>query len=461
MKFFLVIRSHINDFLQVLLLILLVFQAQAQDFIQYPIQVDTVQSKTLEDDRTIKIYLPKEYSDTSAYPVLYVMDGEWMFELTVPHVHQLIEFDVIPPCIVVGVFHKNRDDDIGLNWDTGQFSESSAKFKSFLQEELIPNIDQRFATSGFNALIGHSNSAAYGHTMLIQENQPFRGIISLSTMFFGDMRKRYEAFVKQELPQKYFYFVASGLRDGTERLQSGMQLDSIMQMLPNPNLSLEHRIYPADHNGVAARGIQDGIVHLFSDFRHFTDWESTLIDSLNQKGIGPMDYVQEIETRMEEAYGIQFPFNTDDFYFLVSLAQTGEQVAELEQFELKRFGLQEFHYMGYAQYYEFVKDYKRAIQYWEKHFEVHYKPTHSFLAHRRLLRLLKRGVTGPIITIAYAEEAVNRFPEYALEYHYEIAYLASKHLIKMEVGKKSLAYCQKHYKENDHFDQEDLDQIKF
>ena len=95
---------------------------------EYVYRIDSLFSTNIQEFRTIKIFLPNGYSDKEKYPVIYTLDGKWMFEPTVATSKILMDFDVIPKSIVIGVFHKNRNDDLGIDWNSGMFNTNSLKF---------------------------------------------------------------------------------------------------------------------------------------------------------------------------------------------------------------------------------------------------------------------------------------------------------------------------------------------
>ncbi len=71
----------------------------------------TLRSKILDENRQVFVYLPSGYEYHNArYPVLYVMDAEWLFDLAVAHV-RYYSFDEVtdikmPKMIVVGILHR-------------------------------------------------------------------------------------------------------------------------------------------------------------------------------------------------------------------------------------------------------------------------------------------------------------------------------------------------------------------
>lgn len=76
--------------------------------------VDTIESNILQEQRTIWIHTPSNYSNDQQYPVLYLLDGEAHFYATVGIVTHLSEFGntVCPEMIVVGITNTDRISDL-------------------------------------------------------------------------------------------------------------------------------------------------------------------------------------------------------------------------------------------------------------------------------------------------------------------------------------------------------------
>ncbi len=68
----------------------------------------TIQSQVLGQERRVYVQLPEGYERTETrYPVVVVLDGEWLFELVRANVRFASEYEVmdvtIPKMIVVGI----------------------------------------------------------------------------------------------------------------------------------------------------------------------------------------------------------------------------------------------------------------------------------------------------------------------------------------------------------------------
>ena len=81
-----------------------------------PAHTLTVESEILGETRRVYVQLPEGYGRSEArYPVLVVLDGEWLFEPARALVRFQSEYDVmdvrIPKMIVVGIENVDRDRD--------------------------------------------------------------------------------------------------------------------------------------------------------------------------------------------------------------------------------------------------------------------------------------------------------------------------------------------------------------
>jgi predicted alpha/beta superfamily hydrolase len=405
------------------------YEKQAFEFI-----VDSKFSTNNQDHRTVKVRLPIDYSEKEKYPTIYTLDGAWMFEPSITTAKVLSDFDVVPKSIVVGIFHKDRNSDLGINWNTGEFNKESLNFYSFLAEELIPAIDSTYLTSKFNVLIGHSNGATFSHKVLTQTGQPFSGVIALSQNLFGDQLQQYIDFSVPPRKRPIFYFVASGERDATPRLESGMKLDSVFDT--NENLAIKplHKIYDADHSGIAARGITDGIAHMFSLYKHYNDWDENLIGSLLEKNVSSIDFIEQHAHSMKVIYGIDFKVNQDDLSLMSALATNTSEVQELERFEIANFGKSSEFYAMYAQSYEYIKNYEKALEYWNTHLKEHNETVTNFFYYRRPIDLLYKKMNQPKSAIEFAIKWKTQAPKFSPNFNLKIATIASEANIEKKVG---------------------------
>ena len=109
---------------------------------------ENFESDFLKDTRELKVQLPRNYNEnlSKEYPLIIVLDGDYMFEAVSGSVDYLSYWGNIPESIIVGVNQINtRYDDCSVldNIDFVPIS-STANFYDFISEELIPYFDKNY-----------------------------------------------------------------------------------------------------------------------------------------------------------------------------------------------------------------------------------------------------------------------------------------------------------------------------
>lgn len=130
----------------------------------------TIVSKQLGETRTINVWTPKDY-ETSAdsLPVMYMADGGIKEDF--PHIantiSELINAKKIKPIILVGIENTQRRKDltgftqVAKDKEIAPIVGGSEKFRDFIQEELIPEINQKYKTTNEKGIIGESLSGLF------------------------------------------------------------------------------------------------------------------------------------------------------------------------------------------------------------------------------------------------------------------------------------------------------------
>jgi len=131
-----------------------------------PPETLTIRSQVLDEDRRVYVQLPEGYDNShTSYPVVVVLDGEWLFELVRAHVRFHSEYEVmdvsIPKMIVVGIENIDRDNDYVPTEDPNDppdfdtAGEADA-FLRFLDVELFPLLDREYRTTPARTVVGWS-----------------------------------------------------------------------------------------------------------------------------------------------------------------------------------------------------------------------------------------------------------------------------------------------------------------
>jgi len=166
--------------------------------IGYSIQLD---SKILNEERTILIHLPERYKENEgSFPVLYLFDAEINFIPVCGVVDILSRWKLIPGLIVIGIPNTDRMRDLTPTRDRKfDIGGGGDNFLKFLREELIPFIDQNYRTKKFRILEGHSVSGMFTMYVFCADTSLFNAYIAVSPSMYWDeqiMLLKIEDFLK-------------------------------------------------------------------------------------------------------------------------------------------------------------------------------------------------------------------------------------------------------------------------
>ncbi|WP_271784613.1 alpha/beta hydrolase-fold protein [Aquimarina algiphila] len=133
-----------------------------------------INSSILKEERTIQIFLPDTYKDSSKkYPVIYVLDGQRLFLHTVSLLHSFKQFKLTPEFIVVGISNSYPQ-------RFGHFSSGTKPFFNFLSTEVIPYLDKEYRTSSERLLFGWEYAGGFAIEAMIKKPELFTGYLAAS-----------------------------------------------------------------------------------------------------------------------------------------------------------------------------------------------------------------------------------------------------------------------------------------
>lgn len=130
-----------------------------------------IESKQVGETRNINVWTPPEYKTSiDSLPVMYMADGGIIDE-DFPHIAntiaELIKSKSIPPMILVGIANTQRRRDLSGPTEIETDKEiapvigGSEKFRTFIKEELFPEINKRYRTTSQKSIIGESLSGLF------------------------------------------------------------------------------------------------------------------------------------------------------------------------------------------------------------------------------------------------------------------------------------------------------------
>ncbi len=193
-----------------------------------------IPSQTTGSTYRIDVALPNAYriATNQRYPVIYVLDGQWLFP-TASWVATGGLFDrSLPPAIVIGISWK-APHDVMLGDRFRDFAPfpmlaaptagQAASFRRFLREELIPRIQKKYRAGPTRALVGLSLGGLFTFDTFVSEPDLFDIYVcdSPSLSFDdGSLKRRFDGLPKNFLHKPTRLLFSWG---GAEALAGGIQ----------------------------------------------------------------------------------------------------------------------------------------------------------------------------------------------------------------------------------------------
>ncbi|MEM1319638.1 MAG: alpha/beta hydrolase-fold protein [Bacteroidota bacterium] len=282
-------------------------------------------STYLQEERSFQVYLPPSYfyNDKSNFPVIYLIDGDYNFYYDTG----LIEFMSsvsckIPEMIVVGISDRGNE---GYRRDcTPTASEGNAdNFMDFIEKELKAQIKQRYRTSDYDLLIGHSLGGFFATHFLLQRPKAFDTYIAIDPSYWwGDyeISSRADSLFaeKEDLDAQLFISLASTKMMGVRQFVGVLD-----KHFPN-STKWDFQHYPEENHGSV------GIVTVKHALRSlFKGWDLSREEFLALKGAKA---VVEHYKQLSDKFSTSFPLPAYAMGNMVYYYHR-EDKAELEIFE--------------------------------------------------------------------------------------------------------------------------------
>mgnify|MGYP001163683774 FL=1 len=322
-------RKYIFNLL-IILLSANLLNSQNLDTLQVSRINDTILSKFLNQKRNIEIQLPRTYNVEleKKYPLIIVLDGDYMFNMVAGSVDYLSYWGDIPENLIVGLNQKEtrfKDTSVFDNLTYTPIT-STASFYDFIVNELIPYISKNFRISAFRVIIGQERTANFVNFFLLKQNPVFRGVISISPRMSNNMN----SYLTQQLSKtnsKITYTLSTSKKDFESIYKNVFDLKNSLDSIENKNLKFEALIFEKEnHYILPSVSIPSSIRATYS---LYSDIDKTEYDSILSKlDTSPVDYLKNKYQLIMDFYDEDKKISINDFMAVE------EYIEENEYFDL-------------------------------------------------------------------------------------------------------------------------------
>ena len=365
--------------------------------------VDSIFSTSLDENREFWVKLPETYSLNSdqKYPVVYLLDG-FSLQNTLETIYDNYWGHYLPHMILVGISNKNnRTRDLTtsqiktrrgsvVNVETG----GATKFTQFIENELIPHIDNTYPTTPYRTIIGHSYAGLFTINMLLNHNYLFNNYIAIDPSLDWDnqklLKEAKEKMVKENYNGKSLFVSLAAeqlhmwneeinmlnIMDDTSEFtlfaRSIIEFSTFVESQKQNGLSFSWKVYEEDlHGTVPLPSIRDGLVFLFKWYQFKSP----------QKYNNPETSVEELTEllkKQEQIYstnfGYSFPPMIEEMlngygYMNLQMGQP-EKAFMFFKLNIEYFPKSPNAYNSMADYYEAQNDISNAIIFTKKATEL-------------------------------------------------------------------------------------------
>ena len=287
---------------------------------------DTILSKYLNEKRAIEIQLPRSYEIEvdKNYPLMIVLDGDYMFNIVSGSVDYLSYWGDIPENLVVGINQKDtrfQDSSVFDNITYTPIS-STASFYDFIVNELIPYFSKNYRVSNFKVIVGQERTANFANFFLLKNDPQIRGVISISPKISENMNR----YLNENLSKsnsKIVYTLSSSKRDFESIFKNVSELTASLDSIENKNLRFESLIFDKENHYILPSASVPKSIR--STYSMYSDIDKIEYDSIISKlETSPIDYLKNKYQLIKEFYDLDKTISMNDFMAIEEFIEENE-----------------------------------------------------------------------------------------------------------------------------------------
>lgn len=293
---------------------------------------ETVYSRTLEEERQIKIQLPRNYEKNKdkTYPVMVVLDGDYLFEPVAGNVDFYSYWETAPEMIVIGV-NQGATREYDAYYDELNFlpSGDGADFFEFVGIELMKYLDKSFRTANFRVIVGHDFTANFINYYLLKPNPVFDGYINLSPDLAPEMAERISSALSRT-PEKRWFYMATGSEDIKKLKNDILAFDEKLRTIENKKLDYKFENFGnTSHYTLVGKALPSAIENIFRDYTPISqkEYQEELLPSPDS----PVAYLVRRYEKINTQFKVRKKIRINDFLAVYNAIETNSAWEEYKE----------------------------------------------------------------------------------------------------------------------------------
>lgn len=335
------------------------------------IQKEIFESFKLQERRDVSYYFPENYSEDKKYPLILVLDADYLFDLVVSNAKFYGKYHRMPECIIVGVHQEENDlrwEDCDFEQTTGLPTEKGKLFYEFLGTELIPYLETSYNVAPFKMFIGYDITANFGNYFLFKDKSLFNSYLIISPVLATEMESRVPSRLLA-LNQEIFYDLVLE-KEKTEDRNRILQMNNAIASIQKESLHYFFDEYnEPDHISIAAYGISKAFDNVFKLFRPISPKEYK--EQILTSNEAVIKYLDDKYAMIENLLGFEKEVELNDIMAIYagSLKKDDfESIKSLSEICKKQFPETMLGFYMEGEYLELAGEPKKAMKAFEKSF---------------------------------------------------------------------------------------------
>jgi predicted alpha/beta superfamily hydrolase len=295
---------------------------------------DTISSKRLNEDREITIGLPPSYDKhpNQKYPVLVLLDGDFLFDAFQGALSYSNYWDDLPEIIIVGISqNKNneRETDCAVDQENGLPTEKGEAFFEFIGLELLPYIEKKYRTAPFKMIAGLDTTAGFLNCYLYKDVPLFDAYISMSPELPKGMEEQLPDRLAA-IQKPIFYYHSSGDGDMKKMRNRILALDEVAKKINKPTLNYRFDDFKgASHYSLVLNSIPSALYQIFSVYQPISTTEFN--EKIAVLTSGYVDYLVRKYDVIEKSFALKLPIRLNDFKAIEAAILKNKAYPEFEK----------------------------------------------------------------------------------------------------------------------------------
>lgn len=295
---------------------------------------DTISSKRLNEEREITIGLPPSYDKhpNQKYPVLVLLDGDFLFDAFQGALSYSNYWDDLPEVIIVGISqNKNneRETDCAVDQENGLPTEKGEAFFEFIGLELLPYIEKKYRTAPFKMIAGLDTTAGFLNCYLYKDVPLFDAYISMSPELPKGMEEQLPDRLAA-IQKPIFYYHSSGDGDMKKMRNRILALDEVAKKINKPTLNYRFDDFKgASHYSLVLNSIPSALYQIFSVYQPISTTEFN--EKIAVLTSGYVDYLVRKYDVIEKSFALKLPIRLNDFKAIEAAILKNKAYPEFEK----------------------------------------------------------------------------------------------------------------------------------